>query len=72
MNCDDKDNVTETATADGKRVIAICRQRIAMNAVSGLRSARAQIVQEPGMPEHARAEALRSIDREIERMEKGE
>jgi hypothetical protein len=69
MNCDGQDEVTETTTADGKRVIAICRQRIAMSAVSGLRSARAQIARDPGMPEHARKEALRSIDREIERME---
>jgi beta-lactamase regulating signal transducer with metallopeptidase domain len=70
MNCDGKGNVTETTASDGKRVIAICRQRIAMSAISGLRSARSQIAQDPQMPESARAEALRSIDREIERMEK--
>jgi beta-lactamase regulating signal transducer with metallopeptidase domain len=72
MNCDGKDSVTERTTADGKRVIAVCRQRIAMSAVSGLRSARAHIAQDPGMPEQARQEVLRSLDREIERMEKGE
>jgi beta-lactamase regulating signal transducer with metallopeptidase domain len=70
MNCDGKENVTETNGPDGKRVIAICRQRIAMSAVSGLRSARAQIAQDPAMPEQARQEVLRSLDREIERMEK--
>jgi beta-lactamase regulating signal transducer with metallopeptidase domain len=72
MNCDGKENVTERTTADGKRVIAVCRQRIAMSAVSGLRSARAQIAQDAGMPEEPRQDLLRSLDREIERMEKGE
>jgi beta-lactamase regulating signal transducer with metallopeptidase domain len=70
MNCDGNENVAETNGPDGKRVIAICRQRIAMSAVSGLRSARAQIAQDPSLPEDARREALRSLDREIERMEK--
>lgn len=70
MNCDGKEDVSETTGPDGKRVVAICRQRIAMSAVSGLRSARAQVAHDRSMPEEARQQVLRSLDREIERLQK--
>jgi beta-lactamase regulating signal transducer with metallopeptidase domain len=70
MNCEGEGNVSESTAADGKRVISICRKRINASASAGLRSARARIAQDPGMPEEARQEVLRSLDREIERMEK--
>ncbi len=74
MACDgDGDgDVTETTGSDGKRVIRICRQRISEHASAGLRSARAQIARDPNIPEHARRDVLKSLDREIERMEDSE
>ena len=70
MNCDGKEDVSETTGPDGKRVVAICRHRIAMSAVSGLRSARAQVAHDRSMPEEARQQVLPSLDREIERLQK--
>jgi beta-lactamase regulating signal transducer with metallopeptidase domain len=70
MSCDGEGNVSESRSADGKRVIRICAKRIALNAASGLRSARARIAGNSGMSEATKTEVLRSLDREIERIEK--
>ena len=70
VDCDGDGNVSETTTPDGKRVIRICHKRIAASAVTGLRSARARVAEDAGMPEETRKEVLRSLDREIERMER--
>ncbi|GGD94399.1 hypothetical protein GCM10011515_12770 [Tsuneonella deserti] len=70
MTCDGEGNVSESRSADGRQVIRICQKRIGQEALAGLRSARASISADADMPENARSEALRSLDREIERLEK--
>ncbi len=69
MNCDGAHEVSDTTGPDGKRVIRICRQRIAHSAVAGLRSAREGVARQRDLREATRQEVLKSIDREIERLE---
>ena len=69
MNCDRHDDVSETTSIDGKRVIRICRQRISAHASAGLRAARAQVAGDASMPGDARKDVLKTLDREIARME---
>jgi bla regulator protein BlaR1 len=70
MNCDGADDVNETTTADGTRVIRICRQRMAGPALGSLRAARAQITGATEMSPEVREQVLEKLDREIERLEK--
>jgi beta-lactamase regulating signal transducer with metallopeptidase domain len=72
MNCDGDDEVSDTTGPDGKRTIRICRQRIERSAVAGLRAARERVAGETEMREDTRQEVLRSLDREIERLEAGD
>jgi hypothetical protein len=57
------------STPSGKRIIYICKTRIAASALSGLRAARASVAANPDIPASARAEALAAIDSDIARME---
>jgi beta-lactamase regulating signal transducer with metallopeptidase domain len=69
MNCDGAEDVSETTSPDGKRVIKICRQRINGHALSGIRAARDQVARSNEMSESVRKEVLESLDREIARIE---
>ena len=69
MNCDGAEDVSETTSPDGKRVIKICRQRINGHALSGIRAARDQVARSTEMSESVRKEVLESLDREIARIE---
>lgn len=68
-DCDAKDAVSDTTDANGKRVIRICRQRIAGSSAVGLRAARAQIARQREMSEDTRKDVLERLDREIARLE---
>jgi beta-lactamase regulating signal transducer with metallopeptidase domain len=59
------EEVSETTTADGTQVVSICQKRIFASARRGLEEARAEIASDPDMPEYARKQVLRSLDRQI-------
>ena len=69
INCDGAEDVSETTSPDGKRVIKVCRQRIAVHALGGIRAARDQVARSTEMSESVRKEVLESLDREIARIE---
>ncbi|RJX66312.1 M56 family metallopeptidase [Tsuneonella suprasediminis] len=59
----------QTATGkNGRRVVQVCTNQIMASAVDGIRSAREEIARDSSIPESARKEVLRSLDREIERL----
>jgi len=69
MKCDGDGPVSDTTSADGKRVIRVCRSFGQTHAAMSLRAARDQIARQGGMNEETRNEVLRSLDGEIERLE---
>lgn len=69
MNCDGPDEVSETKSDDGRRVIRICRTKMMSGAVGGLRSARAAIAANPDMSAETRQDVLAKLDGEIARLE---
>ncbi len=70
MSCDGSGGVSESTSADGKRVIRICHQRMMAPAAGSLRAARAEVARATEMSADVRAQVLESLDREIERIEK--
>lgn len=69
MKCDGDGPVSDTTSPDGKRVIRVCRSFGQGHAAMSLRAARDQIARQGGMNEDTRQDVLRSLDREIERLE---
>ena len=69
MKCDGDGPVSDTTSPDGKRVIRVCRSFGQRHAAMSLRAARDQIARQGGMNEDTRQEVLRSLDREIGRLE---
>ena len=69
ISCDGAHDVSETTSPDGKRVVKICRQRIAGHALGGIRAARDQVARSTEMSESVRKDVLESLDREIARIE---
>lgn len=59
--------VTETTTRDGTRVISICQRRIMASARKGLEEARAEIARDRDIPEDTRKQLLRTLDGQIAR-----
>lgn len=66
--CEGDDPVIERDLGDGRRAIMICNEAISARAVDSLRDARRAIARENEMPPEQRAEVLRQLDREIERL----
>ena len=70
MKCKDKENVVTTEEgADGKVTMFVCEANADKLAMKALRTARASIASERNLTDEQRAEALRSIDEEIARIE---
>ena len=61
------EEVTETTTRDGTRVISICQRRIMASARKGLEEARAEIARDRDIPEDTRKQLLRTLDGQIAR-----
>ncbi|HEY8602983.1 M56 family metallopeptidase [Tsuneonella suprasediminis] len=53
---------------NGRRVVQVCTNQVMASAVEGIRTAREEIARDSSIPESARKEVLRSLDREIERL----
>jgi len=68
-DCDARGNAARPAQA-GRRQVVVCEAQVQATALSALKSARSAVAK-ASMPEDARAEALREIDREIARMSRG-
>lgn len=66
------EEVAESTAADGTQVVSICHKRIFASARQGLEEARAEIASDPDMPEYARKQVLRSLDRQIARWRESE
>ncbi|WP_137679406.1 M56 family metallopeptidase [Aurantiacibacter suaedae] len=66
--CEGDDLVSESRRADGRTVWRICHDAVARQASQGLQQARTALASQPNLPAKVRAEALRNIDREIERI----
>lgn len=64
-----KGSAKETVTPEGNRVIRLCHRNLIGPGVLSLRMARSQIAGQPGMDEGTKRDVLRSLDREIERLE---
>ena len=70
MKCKDKENlITTEEGADGKVTMFVCEANADRLAMKALRTARASIASERNLTNEQRAEALRSIDEEIARIE---
>ncbi|MGX7925847.1 M56 family metallopeptidase [Tsuneonella sp. HG094] len=69
MNCDGPDELSETKSDDGRRVIRICRTKMMGGALVGLRSARAAIAGNTDMSADTRKDVLEKLDGEIARLE---
>ncbi|OYX66361.1 MAG: hypothetical protein B7Y88_05640 [Sphingomonadales bacterium 32-64-17] len=67
--CNGDEMVSESRRADGRTVWRICHQAIARQASQGLQQARSALASQPDLPTKVRAESLRNIDREIERLQ---
>ena len=71
MKCKDKENlVTTEQDSDGKVMMFVCEANADKLALNALRSARSAIAIERNLTDRQRAEALRSIDEEIARIER--
>jgi len=65
------EEVSETATKDGTRIVSICRSRIYASARKGLEEARAEIAADRDIPEETRKQILRTLDVQITRWSSG-
>jgi bla regulator protein blaR1 len=70
-SCDDDDRQV-TTTTDGRPRVVICPTDMRQIASSNLRFARESIAHNQQMSEEVRAEVLRDLDAEIERIERGD
>ena len=71
MKCKDKENlVTTEQDSDGKVMMFVCEANADRMALNALRSARSAIAMERNLTDRERAEALRSINEEMARIER--
>jgi len=68
QSCDDKERA-RTRTEDGRPRVVICQRQMQLAARSSLRGARNAIAHNREISEDARAQILRDLDQEIERIE---
>jgi beta-lactamase regulating signal transducer with metallopeptidase domain len=66
----DENEARRTRTADGRPRVVICKSQIQLAAREGLRQARAAIERNRALSEEMRAEIVKDLDREIERIER--
>lgn len=70
-SCDENERA-RTRTEDGRPRVVICQRQIQLAARSSLRGARAAIAHNREISDAVRAEILRDLDQEIERIERGD
>jgi hypothetical protein len=68
QSCDESEQ-RRTVTEDGRPRVVLCQRKVELAARTGLRSARDTIAHNRSISDEARAEILRDLDREIERIE---
>jgi beta-lactamase regulating signal transducer with metallopeptidase domain len=70
MSCDGNEGDVSTTVdrADGTQVVKICRRVVMADALEGLREAREEIANDRELTGEIRAEILRELDKQIERM----
>lgn len=70
-SCEGEESVSESNTANGRRVTRFCQSRIAGRALMGLKMARGSIARNTEMSAEVRADVLADLDKEIARLEAG-
>lgn len=68
-SCAGSEGVSETRSADGKRVIRICQARFAGHALNSLKAARNSIAANGALSAEVRSNVLGELDREIAQLE---
>ena len=70
MSCDGNEGDVSTTVdrADGTQVVKVCRRVVMAEALEGLREAREEIANDRELTGEIRAEILRELDKQIERM----